>query len=182
MLIGLSGTKGSGKSTCARYLVSKHGFHEYSFAEAVKLICKTLGAPFRSLYGSQLEKEQIIPWLGVSGRELMQVVGTELFREQLPRFLPNFKPGKDIWVKIIEEKIRRLSKNNIVISDVRFDNEAAMIQKNKGIVIVISRENSVKSDAHASEKGICNYDMVVSNDGDILDTYSILDSIVQRHK
>lgn len=187
MLIGLSGKKGSGKSASAEYLVKQHGFVEVSFADALKKICLAIGAPRWSVYGSQRDKSTVIRHLGVSGRELMQVVGTELFRMTLPKLLPNFKPKDDLWVTIAEHKIQQLfgsrGASRVVVSDVRFDNEAEMVARNGGTVILIQRganERRTVVDNHPSEQGISHYDILLENSSDLEDLYSILDSVVKK--
>lgn len=49
MLIGISGLAGSGKDTCADFLVRKHGFVKVGFADVMKRIC-------RDVYGFSVEQ------------------------------------------------------------------------------------------------------------------------------
>lgn len=87
-------------------------------------------------------------------RKLLQIVGTNLFREQI---------DKDFWVKRILKVItdRELNErvsshtHHIVITDVRFVNEGVLIKELGGLVIRISgvqRGKSVTGDQkHPSE-------------------------------
>ena len=52
----------------------------------------------------------------------MQNIGTDIFREEL---------GKDIWINSLINKITTLSlkNDNIVISDIRFENELVELLK-----------------------------------------------------
>lgn len=68
----------------------------------------------------------------MTGRQCLERLGTEIFRN-------NF--DKDIWVKLAAHSIRKLQSHefNIVIPDVRFANEFAMINELNGTIMVIIR-------------------------------------------
>lgn len=176
MLIGLVGLKGTGKSTVASYLVDTHNFKEHSFAEPLKQICLQLGAPYKSLYGTQLEKEQINDFIGISGRHLMQCVGTELFRNRFYSSVPNFNMGKHkiIWVRLMELWLQNHSNENIVISDCRFPDELDLIKSFGGIVIKIQRKTSSHIDNHSSEQHVkyIDGDITIDNNGTINSLYN----------
>jgi hypothetical protein len=92
-------------------------------------------------------------------RNLMQYLGTELFREHY---------STNLWVNMLLNRVKN-SKNDVIVTDVRFKNEAAAIHKNNGIVISVVRpwhNNDV--DTHPSElmQGITPYVTIV-NDEDI---------------
>jgi hypothetical protein len=152
-IIGVVGPKQSGKSTVARIL-GEVGWVEYSFASPLKDICTILGAPHEALHGSGDAKELVIPALGVSGRQLMQYVGTELFREHLKRVLPAFRPA-NIWLHLMRQRLETASPEEcIVISDVRFDDEAELIRRMGGVLLYIKRPSaSAATSEHASEDG-----------------------------
>lgn len=155
MLIGITGKKGSGKTTLAQYLCSK-GYVEKTFAEPLKDICILLGAPRSSVYGSLREKERVVPELGVSGRCMMQRVGTDLFRNYFSQVMPEYlmEGSSTIWVRLMDLWLQRNLKNRelIVVSDVRFADEAALIEKYGGVLFCIEREGLEEvQDTHISE-------------------------------
>ncbi len=159
VLVGIIGKKGAGKSTIADFLEDEYNFVEYAFANPLKDICRILGAPYKSVYGTQQEKEEVVESLGVSGRQMMQQIGTELFREQFHTILPDFVLGesKNIWVQLFERKLVSMKglRRRIVVSDVRFPDEADAILRNGGVLIRVVRESDLeRDDTHSSETAL----------------------------
>lgn len=163
MIIGITGKIGSGKSTLANELV-KAGFKEYSFANPLKRIAEILGFDPKNLYGTQEEKLEIHPFWNVSAREFLQKVGTELFRENLPKLLPTMNLKYSIWIQLFLLEYQK-NPGNYVISDVRFLDEASAISKLNGKIIKTFRKNQSQSN-HKSEQEIdlIKYDILVNND------------------
>ena len=83
----------------------------------------------------------------ITGREMMQLVGTELIRD-------NFG---NVW---LESTFRRIQSDNAalaIITDCRFENEASAILKQpRGHVIRLTR--SIHDDNHASETSLDAFD------------------------
>lgn len=132
IIIGVTGRKRSGKDTIGKYLVENHGFTRVAFADSLKEACKIIfGFSDEQVYGDEL-KEVIDEYWNHSPREILQKVGTELFRDQLPRVCGNI--GDDIWIRSVERQINNLRKQGhqrFVITDVRFENELNFIKKQK---------------------------------------------------
>ena len=61
--------------------------------------------------------------------------------------------------------IQKTSNSNIVIDDVRFQNEVDMIHSLGGIIIKIECDNEIK-DNHESENQNVSYDYIIKNDKD----------------
>jgi hypothetical protein len=150
-LIGLVGTAGSGKDTVADSL-KDYGWKKFAFAKALKDMCiEFLGLSYDDAY-TQEGKMKFNDFWGMTNREILQKVGTDAFRN-------GFHP--DTWVKIAELQIQKLLNEGkkIIVTDCRFDNEAALIEKLGGIVMKVERtgyENNLTSSekTHASEKGV----------------------------
>lgn len=188
VLIGLLGTKGSGKSTGANYLVSKFGFIEKSFADCLKKICQELFLfSDDQLYGTQEQKETPDPrWFNCSPRSAMQFIGTDLLRNQMEQIMPGI--GKNIFTHHFRiwyhEQIKNNPDINVVISDVRFQNEVDFIHELGGIVIKIHRPDIESSDNHQSEKEnltICNYDYHIENNKTVCDFKKELGNIINNY-
>jgi len=140
MIIGICGLIGAGKDTVADYLVNIHEFRRESFAGTLKdAVAAVFGWDRVMLEGrtraSRAWREQPDAWwserLGreITPRWVLQHWGTEVCRHGF---------HDDIWIASVENKIRK-TKDNIVISDVRFPNEIKAIHNAGGIVVRIKR-------------------------------------------
>lgn len=140
VLIGLIGYKQSGKDTFADYLVSNHGFVKHAFAEPVKKICRVMFNLKDQQLNDPVLKETMDGRWGLSPRQMMQRVGTDMIRRLW---------DDDFWVKHMD---MRLDKEcDVVISDVRFSNEAQWIKDNGGILIRVDDGRWRSTDTHSSE-------------------------------
>lgn len=173
MILAISGKKQAGKSTAFDFIKSKyHNAKEYALADKLKTICiDTLGLSHNQCYGSDLEKNTLtsLKWEQMpeiakmllnhapidiqvnksgfmTGREVMQFVGTDIFR----------KIDAEVWVKACFDQIKTDQPEIAVISDVRFPNEVESVNKYGGKVIRLSR--NVFNDYHQSETALDDYD------------------------
>lgn len=78
----------------------------------------------------------------MSGREVLQIIGTDIFRN-------NF--DNKVWVKALERDIHSHPSSLILIDDVRFDDELDAVSSLGGAVI---RFEGYKKNEHESELGI----------------------------
>lgn len=167
-LIGLTGLAGAGKDTAADYLVQHHAWRKVSFAQPLKDgLCAMFGWSPEQLLDREW-KESVIPSIGKSPRQLMQTLGTEWGREMVHR---------DLWLILAEQAIAsKLEYRDVVVSDVRFDNEADMIRSMGGRIVHISRKGISGVAAHTSESGVtyCQADVCVANNGDIAGLHAIV--------
>lgn len=184
MLIGITGKIGSGKTTVGNYLVNYWEFQEYIMAEPIKHIGAIFGFSRSQLYGTQNQKLEIHPHWGISGREFLQKIGTDMFRDRLREVIPNMKIDKSVWCDIFKLKYNRGI--NTVVSDVRFLDEAQTIKDLGGIIIRIVRDvpygnSESESNSHISEieqDGILQ-DFTITNNGDVKTLYRSIDNVLQ---
>ncbi len=160
MLIALLGFRGSGKSTIANYLIDNYNFTSLAFAEKLKQVVSTaFDIDLDLLEGnseeSRVYRETTNEFWGMTPRQMLETVGTKLFRKGI---------SEDFWVKIVEKRIQELlkSEKNVVISDLRFVNEWEMLKKYNAKVIFVDNGNSV--DAEYEIKSI-QYDFKIENQG-----------------
>jgi len=135
----------------------------YSFADPLKAVChQILGLSSEQCYGSQKDKEGLTDYKWedmpkfrtgkrepkkegkMTGREVLQFVGTEIFRRMNP----------DVWVNATLRRIQVEQPQLAIVCDVRFPNEVEGIQKLGGKVIKLLRDpykESGKEDLHVSE-------------------------------
>ena len=157
-LIGFAGKARSGKDTAGKYLVDEYQFLRYSFAQPLKDAAKIMF----HLTDEQVEqKENVIePW-GKSPRELYQLLGTDVARSI----------DVNVWVKGAEIFKQENTGRSIVITDVRFSNEAYWIRNNGGVVIFLeSKTRGIhEHTGHSSENGLTgeDVDLIIENDGTI---------------
>ncbi|KII34883.1 hypothetical protein NL64_06385 [Pseudomonas fluorescens] len=172
-LIGLIGKARVGKDTAAEHLHMWHMFNRYAFAAPLKdMLSAAFGHDIGEADGAA--KEQVIDWLGKSPRQLTQLLGTEWGRNCV---------HPQLWTLLAEQQwihCQRGLSHGLVISDVRFDNEAEWILQQGGTLIEITRGTAAPVNAHASEAGVhLRYPrFMVSNDGTLDELYSELDRIV----
>lgn len=150
-LVAFTGLKGSGKDTAASVFVER-GYEHVKFADSLKEMLRTLlryrGAPEaeieRMIEGDL--KEEPSPFLsGRSARYAMQTLGTEWGRELM---------SETFWIDAAEDRLR--GKDRVVVSDVRFANEADLIRKREGSLYRIQRGAATPAvaDVHPSETEI----------------------------
>ncbi|MFT0212859.1 deoxynucleotide monophosphate kinase [Pseudomonas sp. F1_0610] len=158
-IIGLAGKARTGKSTVADQLKKLLPNTEYySFAKPLKTAISSLFHVPLSVLETD-EKDQIMPEFGFSLRHAMQTLGTEWGREML---------HPDIWVKVAKSQ---LDPSMLwIISDVRYENEAAFIREN-GVLIHLYRDDAPQVKAHSSENGVSVYpgDFWIYNNGSLED-------------
>ena len=90
-----------------------------------------------------VDKEALVPELGVSVRHLLRTLGTEWGRDCV---------SPSVWLDVWLSKARR--KSFVVVDDVRFTNEAELIRLLGGEVWRITRPGVVRTTEHASESGL----------------------------
>lgn len=162
-VVGINGIAGAGKDTVAQMVaLSLETDHNYTvkhvaFAHNLKLAASIIfNVPIEYFHDRHL-KEKIIPYWGMSPRQMAQQLGTEACRRGI---------RDDIWIKSLESTIATSEADIVFVTDVRFDNEAEFARRN-GIVINLSRDTQelIKDSEHASEAGILdeNIDFRVIN-------------------
>lgn len=131
-IIGISGKARSGKDSLFA-IAAKDGFVRLSFAEELKSRIRR-DFPFLTTDHTDGDLKEIpMPQLsGHTPRELMIDYGTHLFR----------KYDNDYWVKAMVTKLRSLpSDAKVMITDVRFPNEAAAVHGVGGKLIRLERHH-----------------------------------------
>lgn len=178
-IIALTGQKQSGKDTIARAIIQNDpSFVKYAFAEPVREAAKAFFGWDDSVFAG--DKEAIDEFWGISPREALQYIGTEVGRQGFASAFPMFHntTGDQLWVKRFQKFAASLPmSNNIVISDVRFENELNGVRemdpsKYHSIVVGVTRKGA-KGDDHASEREVSQCigqsDYVYINNGTLSD-------------
>lgn len=150
-VIGITGRKFSGKDTLGNFFVNEFGYQKIAYADALKEAVKSIfDFDDEQLNGSK--KEVIDDFWNKTPRQILQFVGTDLFRNHTHELLPNI--GKDIWCQVVKRKILNKFNENpcskFVITDARFENEVNVIRELNGTVINLYRDTGY-TDNHESE-------------------------------
>lgn len=152
-LIGLCGRAGAGKSAAGEYLDATYGFEPVAFSDALKDVLAELlltrGADYAHLHEPALKQQPIPGFGGLTARHLMQSLG-DWGRTLSPGF----------WIAQLAHRTglhkgRAPVHDRIVVTDVRYPNEAEWITSRGGVVLRLLREGCSLSDpahaAHSSE-------------------------------
>ncbi len=156
-LIGLVGAAGSGKDTLADQMQSwtSGPWERVAFADALKRICVEYLGLSESDVRTQAGKARFNEFWGMTNREVLQRVGTEAMRNGF---------CQDVWVKIARLRIESLldEGRRVVVTDCRFDNEAALVRELGGVVLRVERPSAgavltAGAAVHASEAGVSEW-------------------------
>lgn len=147
LLIGLTGPAGCGKDTVAALCHRHGGCYQYSMAGPIKRGLNAMLGLNPVVWENRGLKEAPLPDLGRSPRYLAQTLGTEWGRQLV---------HPDIWLLLMIqswEAARNSACPRMVISDIRFDNEAQKVLDLGGTVWKVVRETN-PIEEHVSERGV----------------------------
>lgn len=159
MLVGITGYSTSGKDTIADWL----NWDKLSFAKPLKNAASILlNRPMSEMEGHNYDRKEIMPEWGFSVRWFLQTLGTEGMRGLI---------RDDFWIKHMGIRISQCE-NNVVISDVRFPNEADFVREQGGVIWKVVKPGLISGN-HKSETSIdlINPDVTILNDGTKEDLY-----------
>jgi hypothetical protein len=163
-VIGLTGYAQSGKDTVASILVEKYGYRRIAFADKIRdflygvnpmVACSPTGylQDLVNLVGWDNAKQEpqvrrLLQDLGISARELLD---------------------ENIWITSALSKVS--SGERVVVTDVRFENEAMMIKHLGGQLWRVKRVGFGPVNEHVSESELDGYkvDQIFVNNGTLED-------------
>lgn len=197
IVIGITGKARAGKDTVAAYISalvqSYNDLPNVEHQDSYVVGMEAFAAPIKSMIAMLLDffglgqimephtlapyidgdkKEEIIPALGKSSREMMQTLGTDWGRQTV---------NEDMWLNCMTERINRYDEivNHgykgafVLCTDVRFDNEAqALKDRHDATILQVVRDeapDTVGVEDHPSEAGVSPalIDRTVLNNGDL---------------
>lgn len=168
-IIAVAGRKQSGKTSACTYITNTFTTIKqeisciYNFADPLKGLCQDiLGLTYDQCYGADEQKNALVEcyWEGkqLSAREVMQLVGTDMFR----------KLKNNVWVDATINQIKNESLPLALIADCRFPNEVDAVKKSGGLVIKLNR--NPHNSNHSSETALDaenydqnNFDLIIDN-------------------
>lgn len=188
-LVGLIGKKRSGKDAFASRLVEAHGFQRLAFADPLK--AAVLDA--NPILSVELDETHLFPeslpaqhprlrWVVAEigwerakelreVRRLLQATGVAM-REHV---------DPELWVWPVLDKViwHRADDEPVVVTDVRFPNEAQAIRRDGGKLVRVVRPGVPSDDRHVSETALDDYrvDYVATNGGSLDDLRNVADHL-----
>jgi hypothetical protein len=176
MIVGLCGLARSGKDTAAAHLVAELGYRRIAFADQMRVALERLD-PFVQVGATHMRLTTV---LGLRGwdqakeapdvRRLLQRFGTEVGREMM---------GEDVWVDMALRGV--VAGDRVVVTDVRFPNEAAAVRRLGGLVVEVQRPGAGLDGivaTHASEAMAFDRDRVLVNDSTVADLHAAIEALV----
>lgn len=167
MIIGLCGLAGAGKDTVAGVIAKEYGYKQHALADdlrnALYVLNPIIGRRWLFLTFRLQDAVDRYGWDEAKRRypeirRNMQVLGTEVGREQW---------GQRFWLDRAFAKFGQ--DDDVVISDVRMQNEVDEIRKHGGVVVWVNRPGVGKMN-HKSEQmdfaTVC--DAIILNAGDVV--------------
>lgn len=170
-IIGITGHARSGKDTFAARLIEKHGYTKVAFADTLRDVL--------------METDPSVDWCVDDDGEVMTFTLSEVMacntyefaKDNIPdvrRLLQNLGQAmrdlvdENIWVNAAMRRIEKID-GPVVVTDVRYPNEAEAIRAMGGEVVRVRRPGFDGVNDHASEHAMDDYnvDMVVMNDSDV---------------
>lgn len=172
LIIAICGLKRSGKDTIAKYISEKYQLKHVKISDTLKNSIQLLF----NIDKEDLEydaKDIVNTHWNVSPRKIMDFIGTHVFQYEIQKIIPNI--GRNFW---IDNLLKKESKNNIVISDLRFIHEFEEIKKlnSKTLIIRVVRDcTSTNGLASEIEQEHIPADITFNNNGSIKDLYQSID-------
>lgn len=171
-LIGICGLANSGKDLLAEGIAATDVYVVYHVADPIKAAINAMFGFGPAHWEDRVWKEKEISFLKkkISPRYLAQTLGTEWGRSI----------DSGLWLKLAKRKYEKITISapmkqgrimgmGMIIPDVRFENEAAWIKSEDGVMLEVIRPGlkKISESSHASEQGINSVyiDAVITNDG-----------------
>ena len=169
VILGLVGYAGAGKDTAADALPD---FERVAFADPLRTAA---GALFGLDMPVPPERKTEPGPTGVSYRRGLQVLGTDVVRDQFSTLFPELRwPSEEHWIHLL--KARLDPAKDYIVTDVRFLNEAQAIKAWGGTIVIIRGRKPGSDDPHPSETGV----QEIEQDWSLKSLYVVNDSTVEE--
>ena len=180
-LIGIGGYAGSGKDAVADILEDSHGFYRTFMSQPLNAALCRLNPQIEVRHGEVFRYVDLIAQLGYTKakelpevRRLLQAMGTEVGRDMF---------GQTVWVDLMEQTLAGYKPDdNVVVTGIRFPNEASMIRELGGELWWVYRPGYGPVNSHSSDNTLSlrHFDRVVVNDGTLDDLEQLVTKILQN--
>lgn len=174
-LIGLIGKKRTGKDTFAATLTERHGYARIALADPLR---EALYRQNPIMGTFPLLDDGLVRVREWRVQDVVDVLGWEKAKDYVPEIRTQLQRlGTEgiryiddrFWIKAAFAKIDALreAKTPVVVTDVRYPNEADAIKAAGGYLVRIIRDVPDTGDTHASELALDDYreDLLIGNNG-----------------
>jgi hypothetical protein len=177
MVIGLMGYKGVGKDTVGRYLAEKYDFERRAIFDKGKELTSKVFLLDNTIMEKFKNDEDYKVKLAYDGDEQYMELRSMSFRKFLQRLGEGVRYafGEDILIRDFfspEDTTR-----NIVVTDVRREDEAKMVQEFGGVLWRIDRPGH-ESDGDITERVSMDYDALIFNNKGYKELYEKVDDLL----
>lgn len=162
MKIAISGKAKSGKDTLANLLIAENPLlSAYGFADRIKSTVKIMFPQMNdeNLWGESSLREEIVPGTNLTYRQTLLDLG-KLGRSY----------HSDFWINSTFAGLK--DPNNVIIKDLRFENEYKSLKDNGFFLVRIKRkDHSIINDVSDTEQDNITddmFDFIIENDKDLI--------------
>jgi dephospho-CoA kinase len=165
-IVGVCGSKYSGKDTVSNILGKLYGYENIKISEPLKNVSKILfNFTEEQVEGSK--KDVVDPVWGITPRQVLQFIGTDIMQFEIQKLLKG--QGRNFWVDRVVKKIES-SDHRFVISDLRFLHEYEALKTCYSDIYIIRVNRSScrnQTDSHISEGEFTKIpaNVILDNDG-----------------
>jgi hypothetical protein len=188
-LVGLIGKKRVGKDSFASVLVQKFGYERVALADPLREAALGLD-PIVGTFPLSVDAALVTREWRLS--DVIDAIGWERAKDYVPEVRRTLQRlgtesvralDEDFWIRIAFARIDKLRAAGIpvVVTDVRYENEAEAVRNKRGYLVRITRDLDDAKDAHASENALNSYaeNVRVGNNGSLQDMEYLAESFAR---
>ena len=176
-LVGITGHAGSGKDSVGKFLVDTYGYTRFGYADAVKKVSLLID-PYVGDHVDRLSDK-----VSVHGMDFCKRAFPEVRRilQEVGNGVRQVDPY--IWLRPLDRLIES-DVESIVVTDVRYENEAEQIARHGGVLLRLSRPGYVLAGPlgqHISEQPLDVPAIDIVNDSDLKTLFGKVEDALVEH-
>jgi deoxynucleotide monophosphate kinase-like protein len=155
MIVGLTGYAGTGKDTVGVMLV-REGWARLAFADNVRALALAANPHIATSWSPHLaDVERLVDIVATEGWDTAKRRYPEVrrFLQALGSGVRNVL-GDETWIEAAMSQLSGFQGVNVVVTDVRHENEAAAIRSHGGVIVRVNRPGVEPANDHVTETGV----------------------------
>lgn len=141
-IVSITGFIGSGKDTCANYLIENYGFKKIAFADSLKDVVAVAFSMDRAMLEGDTKEnrearnkvdERWSKILGINNftpRKALQILGTDIFKKHV---------SGDFWIEHLRMKLHAMENQNVIVTDCRYHDEFEFLKSMGATSLYVDR-------------------------------------------